>query len=546
VNAVSPSVASFEHVSLAERLREHLGALNRRKWPIAITFVTGVVIALLIAALLPSTYRAAGTVLIEQQEIPEDFVRSAVQSFADQRVRVISQRVMTTQNLLDIIERHGLYGADRGSVTRERLLERIRKDIELEMISADVVDPRRGGVVKATIAFAVAFQSDSADLAASVANDLVSLYLRENLETRKQLAQESSEFLADEADRLRLRTEELAQKIAEFKRQNYGRLPEFATANITELVRMGQEQREASSAIRALDLQLATLDSQLDLVDLGVTGGSGEARSLSPGDQLNVLRAQRAAASARYSPSHPDVRRLEREIGQLEKSIAEGTTGAEAAQGSGAGPASSRLEAQRQFVLKERADLVARRDSLQQAIAASERAQKAMPEVEQEYRALTVEAQAAQERYAEIRRKLLAAELSQNLETEQKGERFTLIDPPVRPQEPISPNRGAIRLVGVILALVASIGVLLLLELLDTRIRGPRQLASLVGQPPLATVRWQPEPDSSPSRLPALDQRWLLIAGVAAVPLMLALVHFLYRPLDVLWAVILRRLGLGA
>jgi len=36
---------------------------------------------------------------------------AAVTSFADQRVRVISQRVMTTANLLGIIERYDLYAS---------------------------------------------------------------------------------------------------------------------------------------------------------------------------------------------------------------------------------------------------------------------------------------------------------------------------------------------------------------------------------------------------------------------------------------------------
>ena len=71
-------------------------------------------VALLAAALLwPATYRSEGTILIEQQEVPLDFVRSAVSSYADERVQVISQRVMTSANLLDIIEKYKLYGDER-------------------------------------------------------------------------------------------------------------------------------------------------------------------------------------------------------------------------------------------------------------------------------------------------------------------------------------------------------------------------------------------------------------------------------------------------
>mgnify|MGYP002682380413 CR=1 FL=1 len=122
-------------------------------------------------------------------------MRSAVTSYADQRVQMISQRVMTSANLLGIVDKYKLYPGDRERVAREALVDRMREDIGLRMISADVVDPRQGRATKATIAFAVGYDSRSPDLAARVANDLVSLYLRENLESRKQLAAASAEGL---------------------------------------------------------------------------------------------------------------------------------------------------------------------------------------------------------------------------------------------------------------------------------------------------------------------------------------------------------------
>jgi polysaccharide chain length determinant protein (PEP-CTERM system associated) len=542
MNATSPAVAAFDDSSIAEKLADVTGAFRRRRVAMAVTFGSVLLVSLLVAALLPATYRSAGTILIEQQEIPEDFVRSAVQSFADQRVQMISQRVMTSTNLLEIIDRHELYGSDRKTKPREQLIQRVRDDIALEMISADVVDPRRGGVVKATIAFSVAFKSREPELAAAVANDLVSLFLRENLETRRQLAEGSAQFLAGEAERLRARTEELAEKIAVFKREHLGQLPEYTGANLQELGRMEQELREASGSIRTLDLQLATLNTQLDVVDAQVAGGSGDASALSPADQLKLLKAQQAAARARYSPGHPDVRRLAREIAQLEQAIADGTADDLAKPASSESPARTRLEAQREYFLRERADLVTRRDSLRQAIAENERAQRAMPDVERDYKALLAEAQSEQEKYAEIRQKLLAAQLSQNLETEQKGERFTLIDPPVRPQEPISPNRPLIAALGLLLALAGAVGILTLLEAVDTRVHGRRQLVALVGEAPLAVVPWGMR-DSAPGQTRA-SLAYRIGAACGGLLLFLLLVHLFYRPLDVLWTVVMRRIGL--
>ena len=137
------------------QLRHALIALKRWRRAVLITIAAGVVATLLLALLLPSYYQSTGIILIEQQEVPQDLVRSVINSYADERVQTINQRVMTTQNLLDIVHRHDLYPDKRKYESREELMERMRKDIAFRMISADVVDPRSGLPRQATIAFSV-------------------------------------------------------------------------------------------------------------------------------------------------------------------------------------------------------------------------------------------------------------------------------------------------------------------------------------------------------------------------------------------------------
>src|SRR5580692_10135638 len=127
---------------MPEDLRDKLRAYWRRRLTFLLTAGGALVIAVLVAVLLPPTYRTGATILIEQQEIPQDLVRSAITSFADQRIQLISQRVMTTQNLLTLINRYNLYPDIRANKPREVLIQRMRDDIALKMISADVIDPR--------------------------------------------------------------------------------------------------------------------------------------------------------------------------------------------------------------------------------------------------------------------------------------------------------------------------------------------------------------------------------------------------------------------
>jgi polysaccharide chain length determinant protein (PEP-CTERM system associated) len=544
MNATAEAILPREDSPIGERLAEQIDAIVRRRLPMAAAFGSVLALALLLALLLPATYRSTGIVLIEQQEIPEDVIRSAVSSFADQRVQMISQRVMTSTNLLEIIDKHRLYEVDRKSTPREKLIERIRRDIHMDMISADVVDPRRGGVVKATIAFSVAFENSSPKLASRVANDLVSLFLRENLETRKQLAAGSAEFLASEAERLRKRTQELEQTIARFKRDNLDRLPETSLATTGQLARISEELREVDTRIRSFDQQIVFLDSQLVQISptADVVTEKGE-RLASPTERLRLVRAQFAAASARYSPSHPDVRRLSRELTKLEEEVAR--AGPAAAEGRSApapdNPAYLQISAQRTAAVAERSTLRERRAELQGLVAGLEQAQLEMPEVDREYRAMLLEAQAEQQKYAEVRQKQLAAQLSQNLESEQKGERFTLIDPPVVPEEPISPNRPLIAVIGLVLAVGAAAAVLFLMEALDTRVHGARQVLAVLGEPPLVVVPWV-APDPGPARR-RVDWRWLTAGAALVLAAALVLTHIFVKPLDVVWALALRRLG---
>jgi uncharacterized protein involved in exopolysaccharide biosynthesis len=303
-------------------LADQWNALRRRRWP-ALWAATGVLSAALIAALVwPPTYRSTGTILIEQQELPTDLVPSTITSYADQRIQVISQRVMTTENLLGIMQRYDLYPRLRKSEPREVLLEHMRDDVRFQMISADVMDPRQGRATKANIAFAVSYDSDKPEVAARVANELVSLYLDENVKSRRQTTEDAASFLNDEANKLSKTVDDVQASIAHFKNQHINTLPDQAVLNDQQLVRTQEELRDVDTQLRSYDQQGTYLDAQLAQLSPSsqVYTSTGE-RVLSPADRLKYLRTEYARMSGIYSPTHPDVVRTKREIEGLERSI---------------------------------------------------------------------------------------------------------------------------------------------------------------------------------------------------------------------------------
>ncbi len=556
--------------------------------PAMVAGLSILVIAVAVAVLWPATYRSTGTILIEQQEVPVDLVRSMVSSYADQRIQTISQRVMTSDNLMRIIDRYQLYPERRRKDPREVLLNRMRDDIHFSMISADVVDPRVGRPTKATIAFSVSYDSPSPQLAAKVANEIATLYLNENLQTRRQTADDTATFLTAEGDRLSKQIDALASKLAAFKERNVNTLPELSQLNMQLMNRAEEELRETETRVRSLDQQIVYLDAQLaQLTPTSQLYTETGQRILSPADRLKTLKSEYARASAIYAPTHPDILRMKREIDGLEKQVGRVDTAndlarqlsdaksqltaarekyasdhpdvqqlerlvasletamrdapltSEAVRADPDNPAYIQVNAQREASVNEREALQKKSGVLRARIADYERRLAASPEVAREYSSIMREMENAQLKYSEVRQKQMEATLAKNLETERKGERFTLIEPPMAPEEPASPNRLAVVLIGVLFSFGASVGIVLLLEAMDTSIRGRRDIEALIAVPPLAVLPWIETPAE---RAAQTKFRRLSLAGAAtSVVAAVVMVHFLYRPLDVLWAVAWRR-----
>ena len=571
------------------------GLVRRRALASAIAAVC-VITALAIALLLPPSYRSTGTILIEQQEVPADLVRSTVTAYADQRLQVINQRVMTSSNLLDIMRRYSLYPRRQGTDTREELVHRMRDDINLKMVRADVIDPRSGTPRQATIAFSVSYDSREPEHAVKVANELMSLYLSENLTERQRLAGNTNSFLVEESERLSKQIAATEQKLADFKLKHADAMPELQSLNRSLLDRTEQELRAAEMRISALEQQRVFIESQLSQVKPTSSLTTEGERVLSPEDRLRVAKSALTSARARYGPDHPDIARLEREVKGLEAEAGSGaasspsvndlTRDLDGARGeltqardryapdhpdiarlerrvnalekeltaASANPQASKppveapdnptyisLQTQISSTLNEKKALEVRMEQMRTQMSGYERQLVTSPTIEREYRVLARDYDAAAAEYRELRSKQQEAQIAQNLENDRKGERFTVIEPPMPPEKPESPNRPAIMAIGVILALGLTLGIIAVLEALDTSVRGRHDILNLLATPPLAVLPWIETSEDRTKRIRRTRYAW---AGAAASVLLTSgVIHFLILPLNVVWAGVLRRLG---
>jgi uncharacterized protein involved in exopolysaccharide biosynthesis len=187
-----------------------------------------------------------------------------------------------------------------------------------------------------------------------------------------------------------------------------------------------------------------------------------------------------------------------------------------------------RLEAARLDIEKQLAELDVR-------IARTPQVERGIDALERDYKNTLA-------KYQEMKNKQLQAELSKSLEAEQKGERFTLLEPPLRPDKPVKPDRPKLFMLGLILSMVGGIGVAGVAETVDGGIRGSRALAAITKMTPLVTIPYivTHRDEMKKKRNLKLLLVVLVILGIGAM----VAVHFFYKPLDLLWFIVLRKLNL--
>lgn len=570
-------------------LREYLAAFRRRLGVILTVGTAVLALGLITAFAWPPTYKASSTILIEEQDIPTDLIQSTVTSYASQRIQVISQTVMTRTNLLEIIEKYDLYAKHRKRATTEEVLTNMRDDIHIDMINANVMDPRTGRPTAATIAFTVGYEGEIPKLVQAVASELTTLYLNENLRNRTEKATETYDFLTVEANRLKSEIAKFEGELAALKEANINTLPELRDINSQSLDRAERELENIDTQIQSLKERKIYLEGQLPLVEPYNAGDL-----MNPGARLDALQTEYLRLSSRYSPDHPDVVSVKREIEALEAETGVTGTGTDTARklrelrsrlteaeknytaehpdiknlkrqietledepaNSGRAtrtvtsrakadnPAYVNLQTQLSAVNSELTSTVSRRTSTLAKIADYENRLLQTPRIEEKFRTISRDLLNATNRYQEIRAKQMQAEIAKELEAERKGEKFTLIDPAILPEEPVSPNRPAIIFLSLVLAIGTALGSAAMMESLDNAVRGARGIIATVNMAPLAVIPYLANSAEAVAR--RKKRMLLLLLAVTATVILLALVHFLVSPLDVMWFRVLRKLGFMA
>jgi polysaccharide chain length determinant protein (PEP-CTERM system associated) len=455
-------------------ISDYIGIARRRALHMIVPAALVFFLAFLGIMSISPIYRSVATISVESQQIPTDLVQSTVTRYTDQQIEFIRQLVLTRENVGKLVSEHNLYPDARNQLEQ---VDRFLSNVEISVSNS-------GQTQGPALSFDVGFLSDSPVQAQSVVEDLVDLFLQENARSRVRRAAETTAFLGEEAEKIRKDMLDMEQRVAQFKQDNRESMPDVTQMNLSLLERLEQDYSETSQRIEGLRGQLNLLELELEQYRTRLAASSG----LSDGPSVSVLQRRYEEFLIDHTEQHPDSIRMRQQLEDAKRRMREAqqTTGTEESEFlSDPTYASyrSRIETIRgelEYLTETRATLSDRMGEIQARIEEA-------PIVEREFTDLQRNLGNLRDKYEEMKNKELEARIAQNLEEGSKGERFSLLEPPIVPAEPYKPDRLKLLLAAMVFSGAVGVGYVLLLEMTQSGLYGPA-LRHALGAPPLITV----------------------------------------------------------
>ncbi|MGB2955873.1 MAG: Wzz/FepE/Etk N-terminal domain-containing protein, partial [Anaerolineales bacterium] len=401
----------------AMTINDHFAIVKRRKWSLILPALIVFLCAAIVALSLPSIYKSTSTILIEEQDIPADFVMTTVTSFAEQRLQSIYQKIVSFSRLLDIVNRFNLYPDLKEKWTTEKIVEKMREDILLKPISAEMMDRRTGRSTAATIAFTLSYEGESPGTVQQVAGMLTSLFLEENLRVRERQTTETTEFLEDEMEKVKADLAELEAEMAVFKESHINELPDLLQVNMQSLNNIENNIERFNEQIRSLKEKEGYLQTQL--ASIPATFEVENEVEKSNKERLAELKAQLVYFKGLFSDKYPDVIKTKAQIAEIEKKVnhpAGKSDNPGHSDGPPDNPAYITLAAQ---LSNAQADILSVKRQIEESYAAADMYRRRLantPKVEEAYRAISIERNNTQAKYDDLMRKHMEAKVAQGLE----------------------------------------------------------------------------------------------------------------------------------
>jgi uncharacterized protein involved in exopolysaccharide biosynthesis len=447
---------------------EIFAILYRRRWWIALPMLIGTALALAVAMLMTPAYRSQATLLIDSPQIPTSFAPAQTANYANERVAKIRQQIMSRSNLTKLVHEAGLYGREQQHMSFDDLLGVMRSSIAVDLVSAS--GNQRPNTANDTIAFDLSFTYSDAAAAHAVAEKLVAMFMTEDKRLRTEQTTGTAAFLARRADELRNQMVTLEGKRREIESRYAGALPDQVALSA-----------QSGSALRA---EVSRLDAETQglMQQNSLLATRSEEIAAAPRPEFDALRRAEerlAQLGAIYSDTHPDVIAARVAVDRQRRAAQRAIVPA-----LGSGAVASEMVAARSRI----GMLASRRGELVGSIAQMERMTALAPQATYELNNLERDYDNLKRQYQDVRDKQMEAQVAANLQAEDKGDRFSVVNAASTPADPIRPKRAQLLMSGLFGGLALGLALVVIWEFLVGPIHGEGAVHRLMDGPPLAVV----------------------------------------------------------
>jgi len=472
---------------------DYLAVLRRRWAVILVPLLLAPVAGFFLSYAFVPRYTSQSLVLVEMQKVPEGYVQPVVTEDISQRIATMQQQVLSQNQLQPMVDRLGLAKGKSG----DEAIDDIRKNFVIEGVEPDLSGSKKHHSGHSDIpGFYLNFTADNPTTAQQVCNELTSMLLAENLKTREQAAQGTTEFLARQVDQAKHDLDNQDAKLAVFKRRYIGQLPGDEDNNIKLLMGLDSQLDASTQALNRAQQDRAYAESVLAQQ---VAAWKASQASMNPDSlekQLADLQNQLIALQARYTDDHPDVIKTQNSIAEVKSKLAQ--VNAATAQGTNSNDKSGASEPPE--IQQLRLQIHQYDGTIAQAAGEQKRLQAEIqkfqgrlalsPAVEEQYKQLTRDYETAQKFYNDLLAKKSESEMQTDMERRQQGEQMSLLNPANFPDSPSFPNRPLFAGGGLGAGLAIGLALALWLELRDKSIRTEKDVLAALALPVLVTVPW--------------------------------------------------------
>lgn len=462
------------------------GIIRRHRWDFLAPLFLGWLLVWGVSWALPSIYRSGTLILVEQPAVPEKFVVSNIDTDIQHQMDSITQQILSRTRLIRIIDHLHLYAQDRGRVSDDVLVERMQKNIEIELVHGDD---------RKLSAFNIYYLNRDPKMAQKGTEELANLFITENLEQRQERSESTTKFLEEQLEQARQKLAEQEARVRQFKDKHVGELPTQTQSNMqilsglqTEL----QSQEDALNRARQQNTYLDSLLSQYRALDRSGSKSSeaGPDQLAAIDKELDRLKAQLADLSSHYTDKHPDVRKTKEQIARTEKMRARVLADMNSGTGEESPASASGVETKTPMLLELESQLKANRAEianhqaeirdLHAKVGGYQGRLNLAPVMEQQFADITRDYEQSKTNYDSLLAKKNQSEMSTNLEKTQQGEHFRMLDPPNLPAKPYQPNRLKMSGMGLMLGLVLGAGAAFGREKISGKVYTEKEIKNLL------------------------------------------------------------------